>query len=186
MRRVALALVATAVGLVVLLSYKTPTTPGLAAPAGALAGPGGSARSGAGSVDGGAARSVRGSTRTTRKGTKHARGGQRPTGAARSPSTARTPAAARDRVVTGPVVDQPYGPVQVQVRVASGRIVDVATVQLPSGSTRSDEINQRAAPQLRQEVLAAQSARIDTVSGATYTSGAYRRSLQAALDAARG
>jgi hypothetical protein len=85
--------------------------------------------------------------------------------------------------VNGTVVDNGYGPVQVQIHVSGGRIVDVSTLALP-GDGHSRRINSYAVPQLRQEVLAAQSAQIDTVSGATATSEAYTQSLQAALDAA--
>jgi len=84
--------------------------------------------------------------------------------------------------VTGPVVDTPYGPVQVQVTVKSGKIVDVAALQTPSDQMRSQMIAQYAVPVLRQEALQAQSAQIDVVSGATYTSMGYAQSLQAALD----
>jgi uncharacterized protein with FMN-binding domain len=83
------------------------------------------------------------------------------------------------------VAQTEYGPVQVRVVVTGGRMTDVTAVQLPGGSTRSVQINGRAAPILRQEALSAQNATIDTVSGATYTSQGYRSSLQAALDAAK-
>jgi uncharacterized protein with FMN-binding domain len=85
--------------------------------------------------------------------------------------------------VNGAVVDNGYGPVQVQIEVSAGRIVDVSTLALP-GDGHSRRINSFAVPRLREEVLAAQSAQIDTVSGATATSEAYAQSLQAALDAA--
>ena len=81
------------------------------------------------------------------------------------------------------MVDNGYGPVQVQIEVSGGRIVDVSTLALP-GDGHSRRINSFAVPRLREEVLAAQSAQIDTVSGATATSEAYAQSLQAALDAA--
>jgi hypothetical protein len=87
-------------------------------------------------------------------------------------------------LVNGTVARTRWGPVQVQVRIAGGKIVDVTTLQVPSGNERDYEINSYAVPQLRQEVLDAQSANIDTVSGATVTSDGYRESLQAALDAA--
>ena len=86
-------------------------------------------------------------------------------------------------VVTGTVERTPHGKVQVRVSVAAGRITDVVALQLPVGG-RSTEINQSVVPVLRQEALIAQSADIDAVSGATNTSVAYARSLQAALDAA--
>jgi uncharacterized protein with FMN-binding domain len=87
-------------------------------------------------------------------------------------------------VVDGSVAQTRWGPVQVRVTIAGGRIVDVTTLQVPNGNRRDDEINSSAVPQLRSEVLSAQSARIDSVSGATVTSDGYRQSLQAALDAA--
>lgn len=85
--------------------------------------------------------------------------------------------------INGTVVDNGYGPVQVQIEVSAGRIVNVTTLALP-GDGHSRRINSLAVPRLRQEVLTAQSARIDTVSGATATSEAYAQSLRAALDAA--
>jgi uncharacterized protein with FMN-binding domain len=66
------------------------------------------------------------------------------------------------------------------------RIVDVKALQLPHDRARSQEISSQAAPLLHDEVLQAQSARIDTIGGATYTSDGYARSLQSALDRARG
>jgi uncharacterized protein with FMN-binding domain len=86
--------------------------------------------------------------------------------------------------VNGAVIDTMYGPVQVQVTVRSSRIVSADAITYPQGGGRDQEINSRAIPQLDQETMQAQSARIDTVSGATYTSDGYRRSLQSALDAA--
>jgi uncharacterized protein with FMN-binding domain len=56
---------------------------------------------------------------------------------------------------------------------------------MPSGSGETNSISAQAAPLLRQEALAARSASIDTISGASYTSDGYRRSLQAALDRAK-
>lgn len=82
----------------------------------------------------------------------------------------------------GKPVDVGYGIVQVRITLAGGRIADVQAVQLPSGG-RSSEIASYAAPRLRREVLAAQSANIDTVSGASFTSEGYARSVQSALDA---
>ena len=93
------------------------------------------------------------------------------------------PAVAAPRTVLGQAESNPYGTVQVKVTFAGGRITDVRAVQLPSGG-RSGEIAAYAAPRLRAEVLAAQSANIDTVSGASYTSDGYARSVQSALDAA--
>ena len=91
-----------------------------------------------------------------------------------------------DGTVTGSTVQTRFGPVQVQLTISGGSIVDVTALQVPSGDRRSWQISQYAEPILRSEALQAQSASIDLVSGATYTSDAYTRSLQAALDQARG
>ena len=104
--------------------------------------------------------------------------------AAPAPAGTPTPAPDGSTVVDGSVAQTRWGPVQVQVKISGGKIVDVTTLQVPNGNRRDDEINSSAVPQLRSEVLSAQSARINTVSGATVTSDGYRQSLQAALDAA--
>ncbi|MCO6010020.1 FMN-binding protein [Actinoallomurus purpureus] len=88
------------------------------------------------------------------------------------------------RTVTGSTIDTRWGPVQVRVTLKSGKITKVETVQVPDGNPRDREINTFAVPQLNQETLSAQSAQIDTVSGATYTSEGYIQSLQSALDKA--
>jgi uncharacterized protein with FMN-binding domain len=88
-----------------------------------------------------------------------------------------------DTTVDGPVVDTRFGPVQVEVTISGGRIAEVTALELPSGG-RSGRISSYAEPLLQSEALQAQSASIDGVSGATYTSEAYAQSLQAALDQA--
>lgn len=88
------------------------------------------------------------------------------------------------KTVTGETAQTRWGPVQVKITLKNGRITDVTAVQSPSDNPRDQEINSYALPELRREVLAAQSASIDTVSGATYTSDGYRQSLQSALDSA--
>lgn len=84
---------------------------------------------------------------------------------------------------TGEVVATQYGPVQVQITVNGGKITEAKTVQAPKGG-RSDQITAASVPKLNQEAVAAGSADIDAVSGATYTSAGYKESLQAALDEA--
>jgi uncharacterized protein with FMN-binding domain len=102
-----------------------------------------------------------------------------------SASGGPTPApAGGDTVVNGSVAQTRWGPVQVRVTISGGRITDVTVLRQPDGNPRDVEINSYAIPRLNQEVLAAQSARIDTVGGATVTSDGYVESLQAALDAA--
>jgi uncharacterized protein with FMN-binding domain len=88
--------------------------------------------------------------------------------------------------VTGPAVDTRWGPVQVEITVAGGKITAVNVPQYPDGNRKDEQINARALPILVQETLDAQSADIDTVSGATVTSDGYLESLQAALDQAGG
>jgi uncharacterized protein with FMN-binding domain len=87
------------------------------------------------------------------------------------------------KTVTGTLIETRYGPVQVQVTVTNGKIATVTATQLPSGG-RSGNISSYAAPILSGEAMTAQSAQINLVSGATYTSSAYEQSLQAALDQA--
>lgn len=99
-------------------------------------------------------------------------------------SSPNAPAAGTRRQVDGQVVMTDYGPVQVRVVLVGTRIQDVAALQLTDSSGRSVRISAGAEPILRQEAVAAQSSRIDTVSGATFTSDGYRQSLQSALDAA--
>jgi len=86
--------------------------------------------------------------------------------------------------VDGDIVGTRYGPVQVRVFFCGRRIVNMVALKDPDDLERSRQIDADALPKLRQQVLAAQSARIDGVSGATYTSAAYKQSLQSALDLA--
>ena len=107
-----------------------------------------------------------------------------PTAGAQAP-TATAPAPAGGgaaRQSTGVDAPNQYGDVQVQVTTSGGRITKVTALRLPSGDGRSQEISSFAGPQLAQQALAAQSANIDGVSGATYTSESYRSSLQSAID----
>ena len=80
------------------------------------------------------------------------------------------------------MISTQFGDVQVRVILGNGKITDVQPLQMPFDRRRSQEITQAAAPLLHDEVLQAQSAQIDLISGATYTSDAYQQSLQAALD----
>jgi uncharacterized protein with FMN-binding domain len=85
---------------------------------------------------------------------------------------------------TGSAVQIPFGTVQVQVTFQGGKITDVQAVQMPSDQRHSAEISSAVAPMLHDEVLQAQSAQVNTISGATYTSMGYLQSLQSALDQA--
>ncbi|HTI27019.1 MAG TPA: FMN-binding protein [Kutzneria sp.] len=86
------------------------------------------------------------------------------------------------RTVAGSEVETEFGPYRVQATFNGSTITDVQVIETPS-DRRSQRIAEAAAPTLRQEALQAQSAKIDTVSGATATSEAYAQSLQAAIDA---
>ncbi len=111
-------------------------------------------------------------------------GGTAGTGSATGGSTAGgSSSATATGTYAGSVVMTRYGPVQVQVTVQDGRVTDVQALQLPSGG-HSGRISQIVAPMLQGEALAAQSASISIVSGATFTSVGYANSLQSALDAA--
>ncbi|GAA2553908.1 MULTISPECIES: FMN-binding protein [Streptomyces] len=92
---------------------------------------------------------------------------------------------ARARTVTGSAARTQYGPVQVRITVSGGKITEAEAVQAPGGG-QSDRITSNAVPRLNQAAVAAQSADIDAVSGATYTSAGYKQSLQSALDRAGG
>ncbi|MGW2684363.1 FMN-binding protein [Streptomyces sp. NPDC001414] len=92
---------------------------------------------------------------------------------------------AQARTVTGQVAQTQYGPVQVRITVSGGKITKAEAVQAPKGGT-SDQKTALSVPRLNQEAVAAGSADIDSVSGATYTSTGYKQSLQSALDQAGG
>lgn len=85
---------------------------------------------------------------------------------------------------TGAAVQTRYGIVQVKITVSGKKITNVGFVQLTAFDGRSQQINSDAAPILLQETLTAQSAHVDSVSGASYTSDGYVQSLQSALDKA--
>jgi uncharacterized protein with FMN-binding domain len=106
-------------------------------------------------------------------------------GAAGTTSSAAPATALKNGTYAGSVEETRYGPVQVQVTVSGGKITDVKALQLTNAEQRSIEISNEAAPILRSEVLAAQSASVATVSGATFTTEGYLTSLQSALDKAK-
>ena len=83
---------------------------------------------------------------------------------------------------TGTVAQTRWGPVQVRLTLAAGKITAVDVLQYPDGNNRDREINDDALPVLVQETISAQNADIDMVSGATVTSTGYIQSLQSALD----
>ena len=86
------------------------------------------------------------------------------------------------KTALGDAMQTRYGPAQVRVTVSNGKITKVEAVQLQNGDRKSQEISSYAEPVLQQSVLSKQTAAVDTVSGATYTSLSYEGSLQSALD----
>ncbi len=176
MKRVIFSLVGTVAGLVALLSYKSAgpvaTTAG-GLPSAALSG------STATSAQPAATDTPTASTSTPAPASSSAA----PQSAA-APSAATSSAATKSGTYTGTAVQTRYGIVQVKVVVSGSKITNVSFAQLTAFDGRSQQINASAAPVLLQETLSAQSAKIDTVSGATYTSDGYVQSLQSALDQA--
>ncbi|GAB2947006.1 hypothetical protein GCM10023080_001980 [Streptomyces pseudoechinosporeus] len=103
--------------------------------------------------------------------------------AAQSGGGGSSSGSAQAQTVTGDVATTEYGPVQVRVTMAGGKITKAEAVQKPTGG-RSDQISGNSVPKLNQAAVTAGSADIDAVSGATYTSAGYKKSLQSALDKA--
>ncbi|MFI8305807.1 FMN-binding protein [Streptomyces sp. NPDC085927] len=116
------------------------------------------------------------------QGSADAAGGAVPPAAAQSPQGGAQ--AIANGTVTGDAADTQYGAVQVRLTVSGGKITKAEAVQSPKGG-QSDQINANAVPRLNQAAVAAQSGEIDAVSGATYTSAGYKKSLQSALDKAK-
>jgi len=105
-------------------------------------------------------------------------------GTGSSTGSGTAPATTTTRSVTGDAISTRYGPVQVKVTLDGTKITTIDVVQYPSHDHKDQEINSYALPVLNQEAIAAQSADIDVVTGATYTSDGYTKSLQSALDKA--
>ncbi|MFF4016876.1 FMN-binding protein [Streptomyces sp. NPDC001843] len=158
LRRIVLASAATVSGMVLLLSLKPHESPGITVSASSPA-PSSSASASPGGSGGSSGSS----------------GSNGSSGSSGSSSTGT-------KTATGDTVQTRWGPVQVRITVKGGKLTEVTAVTYPTENPRDQEINSYAIPQLRREALAAQSADIDTVSGATYTSEGYRQSLQSALD----
>lgn len=85
----------------------------------------------------------------------------------------------------GKVVATRWGPVQVQAQFKNGVLEDVVTLVYPNDRGTSISISQPALPMLRAEALTAQSAGVDTISGASVTSRGYATALQSAIDSAQ-
>lgn len=185
MRRITLAVLSTLAVLVLLLSYRTSLGGGVAAQpaqqAHLVTGSGTAATSSGQGPD-----PATGDPITPPAGSAAGSSGSDPSASSAAPSS-KAPTgkvASTPTVVDGSTEMTRYGPVQVRVTIAAGRITDVTAVQYPTAERRDQEINTYALPQLRSEVLSAQSAQVDVVSGATFTTEGYLASLQSALDVA--
>lgn len=160
MRKVITALIATAAGLAALLSFRSHSgTDGVGA------------GTGAGTLAGAATGPQAAAT---------------PSAAASPGSTSSTGTAprAKDGAYTGTAADTQFGPVQVRATVSGGKLTDVTVLQVPDNGRYEEQIVSVALPILHSEALSKQSANIDIVSGATFTSQGYSQSLQSALDQA--
>jgi len=166
MRRIVIAAMSTLSGLVLLFSYHTSTS-SVAATASSAPVAGGASGAGPSPTSSGTASSSPTGSGATSSGTPSA-------GASRAASG----------TFTGDTVSTRWGDVQVQVTVSDGKMTKSEAIVYPQSNGRDQEINAYALPILAQESVAAQSANIDAVSGATVTSDGYTSSLQSALDQA--
>jgi uncharacterized protein with FMN-binding domain len=156
MRRVILAVTGTIAGLVALLSFKAhvPTVP-----VAATSGTGGSSTSSSSSSASSSSRTIPGEFQSV-----------------------AGPLTAGETTITGKVANTVYGPVQVELVVKSHKIVKVAVLEQPTNTIHDIQIGEFAFPKLISETLSAQNAKVDAVSGASYTSAGYISSLQSAVD----
>jgi uncharacterized protein with FMN-binding domain len=127
---------------------------------------------------------------TSGSATSSGNGGSTPSGSGRSSSndsgssSKSTSPKTSTSTVTGQVAQTQWGPVQVRLRIVNGSITKVTVLQYPTGNSRDVELANYSLPVLIRETITNQSAHIDMVSGATYTSTGYIQSLQSALDQA--
>jgi hypothetical protein len=162
MRKIVVALVGTVAGLLGLFSYHT-------------------SLAGAGSVT---TAPALGATSAPTATSGSSSGGLSSGGSSSGGSSSGGSSAGGSRTVTGAVAQTRWGPVQVRLKISGGKITAADAVQYPNGNGMDQRINSYALPVLAREVLAAQSANIDLVSGATVTSDGYVSSLQSAIDKA--
>ncbi len=164
MRKIVIAVMSTISGLVLLFSYRTSTNSEAVAPTTTDTGSG---------------------TGASASATPNA---SEASGAAPSASASTSPSASSGSsssgTYTGDAVQTRWGTVQVQITVKDGKITKADAVEYPNENPKDQQINAYAIPTLNAEVVDAQSAKIDAVSGATVTSDGYLTSLQSAIDAA--
>ncbi|MGI8695351.1 MAG: FMN-binding protein [Mycobacteriales bacterium] len=175
MRRAVFALCATVVGIVLLLGYRT--APGRQGARLAIIGS--PAPGGGGTPQPTHAPSAPGTSSTGPPATP-------PSSSTRPPATPPQPTVATSRTVVGAPIATPYGTVQVRSTLTGNHLTAITVLQAPSDNPRSQQLTSYATPILRHEALAAGSAQIDIVSGASYTSDGYAQSLQSTLDSRGG
>lgn len=125
--------------------------------------------------------SATGTTQTTTPATKAAT-----TKATSAGTTAAGSGSYKNGTYTGTTATHRYGAVTVTVTISGGKISDVTAKVVDDGDRRSQNINSQAVPMIKSAVLSADSAKVSTIGGATYTTGAYLTSLQSALSKAGG
>ncbi|MDL9978449.1 FMN-binding protein [Microbacterium sp. ASV49] len=181
MKKIVWSILATVAGVVLLFSYRTSLDQTIAAPVSSGTVPKTTTAPAAAPT---AAASPSASAASGSSGSAGSSGSSGSTGTSGSSGTTTTTSGLKNGTFTGQSTDTPYGPVQVKITVASGIITKVDVPRYPDSGGRDQEINSYALPQLVSETVQAQSAQIDMVSGATYTSQGYVQSLQSAIDAA--
>jgi uncharacterized protein with FMN-binding domain len=174
MRKVLLALTLTAVGLALLLSFKSRSSGSVSA------------------LGSSTVRNDTGSGQSSNSDTSNSAASS-PTA---SPSPTTSPSSSQSSsssssakkgtsgTYTGSEIETRYGPVEVQAVLSNGKLTNVNVLEVPDNGNYEDQIVSIALPELKSEALSAQSGNIDIVSGATFTSEGYAQSLQAALDKA--
>lgn len=169
MRRITLWFLSTVTVLVLLFSYRTSTSSTAAAVGSSLStsAPTVQSTSAQPSATSGSSSSTSGSSGSISSGSSSSSGTSGTSG-----------------TFTGDAASTQWGTVQVRITVVDGKITRSETVQAPSGNPRDEQINATAVPIYDQEVVSAQTAGIDVVSGATVTWDGYTRSLQSAIDQA--
>lgn len=182
MRRIAIAIMSTVSGLVLLFSYHTSTH----STAVAGAAPNAGAAGGTAAVPNARQDDQDDQDDDQDEDDDQATGAsraQQPAPATPGPTARATPGAASGRFTGDPVMTR-WGVVQVQITVRKGKLTQAVAVQFPDANRHDQEINAVAVPLLNDAAVAAQSAQFDSVSGATVTSEGYKQSLQSALDQA--
>ena len=173
MRKIVIAIASTVSALVLLFSYHTSTN-STAAKESTTDTSGGTGNSGSTTPNSGSSGSSNSSGSSSSSSNSSSSSGTSNSGSS----------SAADGTYTGDAAATRYGNVQVQITVSGGQITAAEAIDYPNNDRHDQQINAYAIPILNSEAVAAQSANIDAVSGATVTSDGYITSLQSAIDAA--